>query len=209
MSSIPSTPSSFSPAAADTDARRVDRLPDAGPVAWLLRPRWNPYVVGVLMGVLSWAVFALVDKPLGVSTSVSAASGAVCELFGYDITGNAYWAKTAPKWDYGMLFLVGTGLGAAASALVSRSWRVETVPAVWRERFGTRGLGSTAGRFAAAFVGGTLLMYGARLADGCTSGHGISGSLQLAVSSWTFFLTMFASGLLTAWVLFGLTRKSA
>jgi uncharacterized membrane protein YedE/YeeE len=45
-------------------------------------------------------------------------------------------------------------------------------------------------------------MYGARLAGGCTSGHGISGSLQLAVSSWTFFLTMFASGVLTALVLF-------
>jgi uncharacterized protein len=40
------------------------------------------------------------------------------------------------------------------------------------------------------------------MAGGCTSGHGISGSLQLAVSSWTFFLTMFVFGILTALVLF-------
>jgi uncharacterized membrane protein YedE/YeeE len=43
------------------------------------------------------------------------------------------------------------------------------------------------------------------MAGGCTSGHGISGSLQLALSSWLFFLTMFAFGLATAFVLF---RKS-
>jgi uncharacterized membrane protein YedE/YeeE len=47
-----------------------------------------------------------------------------------------------------------------------------------------------------------VIIFGARLADGCTSGHGISGSLQLAVSSWTFFLVMFASGIATAFVIF-------
>jgi hypothetical protein len=57
-------------------------------------------------------------------------------------------------------------------------------------------------RFVAAFLGGVIIMFGARMAGGCTSGHGISGSLQLALSSWTFFLTMFASGILTALVLF-------
>jgi len=46
-------------------------------------------------------------------------------------------------------------------------------------------------------------MYGARMAGGCTSGNGLSGSLQLALSGWTFFLTMFASGLATAWLMFG------
>jgi uncharacterized membrane protein YedE/YeeE len=41
-------------------------------------------------------------------------------------------------------------------------------------------------------------MIGARLANGCTSGNGISGSLQLALSGWVFFLTIFASGVATA-----------
>jgi uncharacterized membrane protein YedE/YeeE len=71
---------------------------------------------------------------------------------------------------------------------------------VWRARFGP----SPAKRLVAAFVGGALVMYGARMAGGCTSGNGLSGSLQLALSGWTFMLTMFASGVLTAWALFGL-----
>jgi len=52
-------------------------------------------------------------------------------------------------------------------------------------------------------VGGMVMLFGARMAGGCTSGHGISGSLQLAASSWTFFMVMFASGVATAWLLFG------
>jgi uncharacterized membrane protein YedE/YeeE len=58
-------------------------------------------------------------------------------------------------------------------------------------------------RLAASFLGGILIMYGARLADGCTSGHGISGSLQLALSSWTFFLVLFVAGIATAFTMFG------
>lgn len=168
----------------------------------LTRSRWNPYAVGVGIGLLSWAVFAIVNNPLGVTTALSQVSGAACmPAVGYDaVTSNAYWAKNRPKWDYGTLFLVGTALGAAASALVSRSWRAEAVPAVWRERFGP----SAPKRLVVAFLGGALAMYGARMAGGCTSGNGLTGSLQLALSGWTFFLTMFAAGIVTAWAMFGL-----
>jgi hypothetical protein len=54
-----------------------------------------------------------------------------------------------------------------------------------------------------AFAGGVILMFGARLAGGCTSGHGISGSLQLALSGWAFFASVFLSGILTAFLIFG------
>ena len=164
-------------------------------------PRWNPYLVGALIGVLSLLTFALADKPIGISTGVAQAAGACAvPLIGpAAVAGNTYWAKKAvPAWDYGSLFVVGTFFGALASALVSQSFKVETIPAVWRERFG----GSVPKRLVAAFVGGFVIIFGARLADGCTSGHGISGSLQLAVSSWTFFLVLFAAGIATAWVLF-------
>ena len=163
-------------------------------------PRWNPYVVGAAIGVLSWLVFALVNKPLGMSTSISAASGACAmPLVGeQSVLSNAYWSKTSPKWDYGMLFLVGTLGGSLFSSLISRSFKFETVPSVWAQRFGP----SKAKRLIWAFVGGVLILYGARMADGCTSGHGISGTLQLALSSWTFFLTMFASGVIAAWLMF-------
>lgn len=173
---------------------------------FLTRPRWSPYLVGIGIGLLSILAFAVVNKPIGMSTQVSQASGAcMMPIVGESAVGaNAYWAKEKPQWDYGMFFVVGTIGGALISSLISRSFRLEAVPSVWRERFG----GSVIKRMLAAFVGGAVMLYGARMAGGCTSGHGISGSLQLAVSSWTFFLTMFAAGAITALILFP-RRKSA
>lgn len=164
-------------------------------------PRWNPYLVGALIGVLSLLTFSLADKPIGMSTGIAQASGACAmPVIGADgMAANAYWAKKAvPAWDYGSLFVLGSLLGALVSAVTSGSFKLESVPTVWRERFGS----SVMKRMVAAFIGGAVILFGARLADGCTSGHGISGSLQLAVSSWTFFLVMFASGIITAFLLF-------
>jgi len=166
-----------------------------------LRGRWNPYVVGLGLGILSWLVFALVNAPLGISTPISsAASLCAAPVLGAEgVAGNAYWTKFPFKWDYHMLFLGGTLLGSLASVLASRSFRLEIVPETWSNRFG----GSKILRLTAAFLGGMILMFGARMAGGCTSGHGISGSLQLALSSWLFFLTLFAFGVVTALILFG------
>mgnify|MGYP002359919411 FL=1 len=164
-------------------------------------PHWNPYLVGALIGVLSLLTFSLADKPIGMSTGIAQASGACAmPVIGAEgVAANTYWAKKAvPAWDYGSLFVLGSFFGALASALVSGSFKLESVPAIWRERFGA----SVGKRLLAAFLGGVVILFGARLADGCTSGHGISGSLQLAVSSWTFFLVMFASGIVTAFLLF-------
>jgi uncharacterized membrane protein YedE/YeeE len=89
-------------------------------------------------------------------------------------------------------------IGAFVSARLSRQRFVEHVPSVWAARFGP----GRVKRYVFAFLGGAVLLFGARLAGGCTSGHGISGSLQLALSSWTFFLTMFASGVATAFLMY-------
>ncbi len=164
------------------------------------KARWNPYLVGLGLGLLSWVAFGILDEPLGISTALSSASS-VCALpviGSAGVANNAYWAKNPLQWNGGLLFLIGTFLGSLLSVLVSRTFRLEKVPATWSQQFG----GSPAKRFVAAFLGGVIIMFGARMAGGCTSGHGISGSLQLALSSWTFFLTMFASGIVTALVLF-------
>jgi hypothetical protein len=173
----------------------------AGNWNWFKAARWNSYVVGILIGVLSMLVFVIVDKPLGMSTTVAEVSGLCAAPFiGMDgVAENAYWAKYMPAWNYGTLFLIGSFLGALISSVSSKSFELEKVPSVWKERFG----GSTVVRMTAAVVGGAIMLYGARMAGGCTSGHGISGSLQLAVSSWTFFVVMFMAGIATAAVMFG------
>ena len=43
---------------------------------------------------------------------------------------------------------------------------------------------------------------GARWGSGCTSGHGISGTAQLAVSGWIAAVCFFAGGILTAVLIF-------
>jgi uncharacterized protein len=164
------------------------------------KARWNPYLVGIGIGILSWFAFGLVNQPLGISTALSSASS-VCALpiLGSEgVAQNAYWVKNPLKWDGGILVLVGTFMGSLLSVLVSRTFRWEQVPTTWSQRFGN----SAPKRLVAAFIGGVVIMFGARMAGGCTSGHGISGALQLALSSWTFFLTMFASGIVTALILF-------
>ncbi|HVL59065.1 MAG TPA: YeeE/YedE thiosulfate transporter family protein [Burkholderiaceae bacterium] len=161
---------------------------------------WAPYLAGIGIGILSWIVFAVVATPIGVTTAGSQVAGGFAGLFvGQEaVQANSYWARNPLRVDYGTLFLVGILLGAFASALASRRFRLEAVPAVWRERFGP----SIGKRYVAAFVGGVAAMYGARLAGGCTSGNGISQGLQLAVVGWTFLAAMFASGLLTARLLY-------
>lgn len=162
--------------------------------------RFNPYLIGAGIGVLSWVVFVVVAAPIGITTAASQVAGGVAAIaVGHDaVQANSYWARHPFRLDYGTLFLIGTFFGALASSLLNRSFRFELVPPVWRERFG----GSAARRFAIAFLGGAIAMYGARLANGCTSGNGISQGLQLALVGWLFLATMFASGLATAWLMF-------
>jgi len=179
----------------------LPRALPAAPARADARPgRWNPYLIGAGIGVLSWIVFVIVAAPIGITTALSQVAGGVAALFvGQEaVAANAYWARHPMRLDYGTLFLVGTAAGAFLSALARGSLRVEHVPSVWAERFGP----SVARRFAVAFLGGAIAMFAARLANGCTSGNGISQSLQLAVVGWTFFATMFVSGVGTAWLMF-------
>jgi hypothetical protein len=53
-----------------------------------------------------------------------------------------------------------------------------------------------------AFAGGFLMLMGARIADGCTSGHGISGIAQLSVGSLIAVTAMFTGGILAALLFF-------
>lgn len=177
-------------------------------IGYLRKPQWSPYIVGIGIGVLSWATFYFMEKALGTSTSfVGAAGSAVCAVAPEHVAGNAYYLKEygaksggfKPIFDWQMALDLALIAGAFLAARLGGTFRTERVPTLWASRFGP----SVAKRYLAAFLGGFILIFGARMAGGCTSGHGISGGLQLAVSSWTFFVSMFVSGVAMAAVLFG------
>jgi uncharacterized membrane protein YedE/YeeE len=163
---------------------------------------WSPWLVGAAIGVLSWFSFATADKPIGITTAFEyTAALATRALTPAQAEGNPYFTAPdkSPKIGWEWMLVAGVFSGAFVSSKLSGDRASVTVPPRWARRFGT----APGKRYAAAFAGGALLLIGARLAGGCTSGHGISGTLQLAVSSWLFLITIFAAGATTALLLYG------
>jgi uncharacterized membrane protein YedE/YeeE len=152
-----------------------------------LRSRtWSPYIAGVIIGLLQIPAFLLIETALGASSSYVTAAAYVASLFDSAILDPAatqftyFRAHLTPGKNFWQVALViGILLGAFASAMASRSLRPAVSP-IWVK---ATGITSFPLRALMAFVGGFLLLFGARLADGCTSGHGISGMAQLAISS--------------------------
>jgi uncharacterized membrane protein YedE/YeeE len=165
-----------------------------------LRDRaWSPYLAGALIGLLQVPAFLLLGTALGASSSYVTVSASIAELFDPGIRGLAYASKYldgAKNW-WQVALVGGIAIGAFLSASLSGTRRSGISP-VWARALGTS---NPAPRFALAFVGGFLLLLGARLADGCTSGHGISGMAQLAVSGFLAVGAMFAGGIATAMML--------
>jgi uncharacterized protein len=160
---------------------------------------WDWRVSGVLLGLLLTLAVGIAE-PIGVSTAYVTSWGmALRELA-------PRWAAASPALQKaGMAItaewtlVLGVALGGLAAALASRSRTRQGVPEVWARRFGP----SVGRRFVGAFAGGALLLFGARLAGGCTSGHIVSGMSQLAVSGFVFATAVFASGMLVARLAYG------
>lgn len=171
---------------------------------------WSPYVVGVGIGMLSWFVFATANHPLGITTAFENTAALTEQAAAPEAAqANPLFAKKAaegkaPKIDWEWMLVIGVFIGAWLSARMGNDREPRKVPPLWQWRFGP----SVAKRFAGAFFGGALMMFGARLAQGCTSGHGISGALQLAVSSWIFVLLLFAGAVAAAFLLYGKEARS-
>jgi len=161
--------------------------------------RWSPYWVGVGIGILSWIAFVLSDKPIGVSTAYAQTSGMLEKILqGPQVEAKAYYRVYVPKVCWTWMLVVGLLLGAFVSAMTAGDFQLQWVPPFWENKFGY----SPIIRWAAAFSGGVVLGIGARWADGCTSGHGISGTLQLVVSSWIAVICFFISGVVIAHIIY-------
>lgn len=156
---------------------------------------WSPYLAGAFSGLVSIGSIWFAGKYFGASTTFVRAAGMLETVFSPErVAKMPYFIKEAPVIDWQWLFVIGIGIGSLLAAVSSGSFRWQAVPAMWRERFGL----TFAPRAVAAFSGGIIAMFGARLADGCPSGHGLSGSLQLSVSGFIALACFFIGGMLTA-----------
>lgn len=167
---------------------------------------------GLALGLVFFLAVLLV-KPIGVSTQFVIFDGilwnavdstAVTQTETGYTSNNAYLAKSGGKYaktvanpfNYSFVFVLAMLIGGAISAFARGGvGKLErNIPELWRQNFGD----SPMKRYLAAFVGGFIVLYGARLAGGCTSGHMMSGMMQTAVSGYLFAAGAFAAAVPTA-----------
>lgn len=157
---------------------------------------WSPYAAGILIGLLQIPAFMLIETALGTSSSYVTIAAHIAALADAAVGKMDYFAKhlygAKNLWQVAMV--VGIAVGAFLSMRLSGARRQAFSP-VWKKAVG---IDSLPGRAPMAFAGGFIMVLGARIADGCTTGHGISGMAQLAVGSTVAVAAMFAGAIATA-----------
>jgi uncharacterized membrane protein YedE/YeeE len=162
---------------------------------------WSPYLAGALVGLLAIASAYVTTLSLGktnylgASTTFVRAAGIIERTVATEhVASSDYFTKEKVRVDWQFMLVIGIFLGALISAATDGSFKLESVPPTWKERFGP----SIGKRAVAAFFGGVVAMIGARMADGCPSGHGLSGMMQLSVSAFAALAMFFGAGILVA-----------
>jgi len=128
-----------------------------------VRKSWSPYVAGALAGLLLVLSVLATGKYFGASTTFVRSAGLIEQVFVPErVQSMDYFVKTKLKIDWQWMFVFGALLGSLISARISRDFKASPVPPMWEKAFGP---GSTK-RWVTAFLGGIVLMFGARLAGG-------------------------------------------
>ncbi len=174
----------------------------------MIRETWPWWVGGPLIGLVVPVVYLYGGRKWGVSSTLrhlcAATVPAGLEYFRYDWRSRGAWQ---------LLMALGIVLGAAiASAFLAspdpvlpiseRTWAALSELGLQNREglvplslFSWSGLTSGAG-FLLIVVGGFLVGFGARYANGCTSGHAISGLSNLQLSSLAAVVGFFVGGLI-------------
>ncbi len=176
----------------------------------LYQKQWNWRISGVALGIAFLIAVGFV-KPIGVSTQFVILDGIIWNFFSNEVvvedstaskgysSSNPYFNKSGGKYaksiakplNYSFVFVLAMFAGGfLASRLQStRTDKKELIaPEAWRSKFGD----SSTKRYIVTFVGGVLVLFGSRLAGGCTSGHMMSGMMQTSLSGYLFSMGAFA-----------------
>ena len=181
------------------------------------------WLKGAIILWLSFFISILLVKPIGVSTQFSVLSGIVHSAIDQDViqkdseresgyrSSNEYYDKSDGKLakaiknpiNYDFIFVLAIPLGSLIGYL-TRSKKdddeldLEDNVAESKDACKVGTNKSFIKKYLPNFIGGFLLLYGARLADGCTSGHMMSGMMQSSLSGYVFAGVVFAVAIPTA-----------
>jgi len=167
----------------------------------LKKEKWSPYAAGVFLGLINVLALLLISKPLGASTAFAKLTSYVVKFVHPSEMNTTYFKFILPPGiNFTVVVVIGLLIGGFISAKMSGDFRWRSItdeqwitffgPSVWK-------------RWVIGFFGAFIIEYGAQLAGGCTSGLAISGTMQLAPSGLIFIGAMFASGILTAFLIYG------
>lgn len=162
----------------------------------------SPYLIGAGIGLLDALSLATAKRGLGVTSAFENAAALMEKRLAPDITHiNQYLQKREglPKLDWEVFLVLGIAVGSYLTARAAGETREQGLAPAWKSRFGS----NKRTRWMGAFLGGALMMMGGRMAKGCTSGHGITGTMQGAVSSWIFSALMAVSAVGAARRIYG------
>jgi uncharacterized protein len=166
---------------------------------------WSPYLAGALVGLLAivsvYATTQWMGKSnyLGTSTTFVRVAGMIERSVSPErVASNEYFTKEKVQLDWQFMLVLGIFFGALIASVSDKSFKLEGVPPTWKKSFGP----SVRKRAAAAFLGGIVAIVGARMADGCPSGHGLSGMMQLSVSGLVALTMFFGVGVVVAALLY-------
>lgn len=171
----------------------------------------------VCLGAVFFIAILLV-KPVGVSTQFSVLSGIFHSALdenvitedasresGY-VSENAYYDKSDGKlaksikepWNYDFVFVLAIPLGAYIAYMLNRGRKKSELSDVGEIKRISPQKQSLWQVYLPSFIGGFIILFGARMADGCTSGHMMSGMMQGSVSGYIFAAAAFLTAIPTA-----------
>ena len=169
---------------------------------------WSPYAAGILLGIVGVLAVLLSNSLLGASGAFESLAGLIGKKLTPALFNNIYWGEEGarslpimrPEITWPVILLVGVFFGGMLGAWTSRTLKIRNNDdAQWKKIFGPQPWK----RWVIAFVGAIILEYAAGIAGGCTSGLAISGGMLLAPAAFLFIGGMFASGIVTALVVYG------
>jgi uncharacterized membrane protein YedE/YeeE len=160
------------------------------------KPFWNPYLAGIVLGLVLLASFVLTGRGLGASGTFKHLGAVLLHAASptwAEDNGNIgpFFSPTRSSLNDWIVWLsVGAAVGGGLSAIAAGRFKVETLK-------GPRA--ATEHRWIAAVAGGVLCGLGAQIARGCTSGQALTGGAQLSLGSWVFMFSVFGGGYAVAW----------
>ncbi len=165
-------------------------------------PYWKVFPAALALAGIIVFIFATFGPPASSSGFITLLKGVLLHIAPGYVAAKEHYQMLPGPGSWLMAFVLGMAIGGF---IAGRTFPlpVRDVPELWEKRFGN----SRPKRFLAAFIGGFLILFGARLAGGCTLGLFISGSTQLAISGLYFGIVIFAVAMITARLVYGKTKK--